>query len=193
MFAARTTAVAFADSAAATFSDSYPFSFSCSDKDNAACVAAAGGSRSLSTSPIATVPAAPTPACVIRYHQPSFSSNDCAACVARSSNPFRLSKWKHQLQLSTSGFDNNGDDGVARRPSLDRVPVRQYPAQATRGIRLVSAVQTPASAEAACLRQPALQHQQHGGNINFGGRQNQQRSLIPALQHLHQQQCRHAA
>jgi hypothetical protein len=27
----------------------------------------------------------------------SFSSNDCAACVFRSSNLFRLSKWQHQL------------------------------------------------------------------------------------------------
>ncbi len=43
-------------------------------------------------------------------------------------------------------------------------------------------------------RQPAVQHQQHGGDINFGGRhQHQQRSLVPALQHFQQQQCRCAA
>ena len=192
MFSARTTTVAFADSAAATFSDSYPFSFSCSDKDNAACVAAAGA---FLASLMATVLAAPAPAGVIHYHQPfSFSSNDCAACVFRSSNLLRLNKWQHQLQLSTSGFDNNDDNGVARRHSLGLVPVRQYPAQATRDIRLVSAAKTPASAEAACLRQPALQHQQHGGNVNFGGRhQHQQRSRVPALQRFHQQQCQRAA
>jgi hypothetical protein len=32
---------------------------------------------------------------------------------------------------------------------------------------LVFAIQTPASAEAACLQQPALQHQQHGGDIKL--------------------------
>jgi hypothetical protein len=68
----------------------------------------------------------------------SFGSNDCAACVFRSSNLFHRSKWQHQLQLSTSGFDNSDDDGAARRHSLGLVPVRQYPAPATRDIRLVS-------------------------------------------------------
>ncbi len=68
----------------------------------------------------------------------SFSSNDCAACIFRSSNLFHRSKWQHQLQLSTSVFDNGDDDGAARRHSLGLVPVRQYPAPATRDIRLVS-------------------------------------------------------
>ncbi len=84
--------------------------FSCSDKDNATGVAAAGA---LLASPIATVLAAPTPTCVIHYHQPiSFSGNNSTACVVRISNLFRLSKWQHQLQLSTSGFDNSDLDGV---------------------------------------------------------------------------------
>ena len=43
-------------------------------------------------------------------------------------------------------------------------------------------------------RQPAVQHQQHGGGINFGERhQHQQPSLVPAHPHFQQQQCRCAA
>jgi hypothetical protein len=33
--------------------------------------------------------------------------------VSKSNNIFRLSKWQHQLQLSTSGFDNSDNDGMA--------------------------------------------------------------------------------
>jgi hypothetical protein len=92
-------------------SGSNSFSYSCSDKDSTTGVAAAGA---LLAPPIATVPAAPAPACVAYYHQPiSFSGNKSAVCVFRNSSIFRPSKWQHQLQLSTSGSDDSNDYGVA--------------------------------------------------------------------------------
>ena len=60
--------------------------------------------------------------------------------VSKSNNIFRLNKWQHQLQLSTSGFDNSDNDGMACQHSFSLVPVRRYPASATRDLRLVSAM-----------------------------------------------------
>ncbi len=149
-----------------SFSSDSNFSyFNLSDKDNAAGVATAGA---LFASPTATVLAEPAPACDIHYHQPfSLSANNGAACVFRSDNIFRLSKWQHQLQLSTSGVSITATTTAWH----DGTPLVSCRCSSFQLQRLASFVWylklTPASAEAPCLRQPTLQYQQHGGDINI--------------------------